>query len=106
MLLPAQSPRPPLYFGGSSHAAIDFAGEHVGKHLTWGEPPAPITEKITRVRAALVGSPATVAARLWEYQALGIDTVVAPLRASFGERQVRRWRPCRERQKAARLRPR
>ncbi|MBK4217482.1 FMNH2-dependent alkanesulfonate monooxygenase [Paracoccus caeni] len=206
VLPPAQQPAPPLYFGGSSDAAIEFAGEHVEKYLTWGEPPAQVGEKIARVRAsaakrgrkvsfgirlhfivretdeeawaeadrlisrlsddtiaaaqevfrkqsdsvgqqrmvalhngrrdrlevspnlwagvglvrsgagtALVGSPATVAARLREYQALGIDTViasgyphleeayrvaelllpefgigqpVAPLRNSFGEKQV------------------
>ncbi len=205
-LPPVQTPRPPLYFGGSSDAAVDFAGARVEKYLTWGEPPAQVGEKIASVRkaaaahgrevsfgirlhfilretdeeawaaadrlishlsdetiaaaqavqqgqsdsvgqarmtalhggrrdrlevspnlwagvglvrsgagTALVGSPATVAARLREYQALGIDTVVAsgyphleesyrlaellfpefgikppvaPLRASFGAHQV------------------
>lgn len=205
-LPPVQTPRPPLFFGGSSDAAHDFAGGRVEKYLTWGEPPAQVAEKIAAVRkaaiahgrevtfgirlhfivretdeeawaaadrlishlsdetiaaaqdvqrnqsdsvgqermrrlhdgrrdrlevspnlwagvglvrsgagTALVGSPATVAARLREYQALGIDTVIAsgyphleeayrvaellfpefgitapgvPLRASFGERQV------------------
>ena len=43
---------PPLYFGGSSDAAIDFAGERVEKYLTWGEPPAQVAEKIERVREA------------------------------------------------------
>ena len=37
---PVQSPRPPLYFGGSSDAGIDFAAGRVDKYLTWGEPPA------------------------------------------------------------------
>lgn len=205
-LPPVQTPRPPLYFGGSSGAAHDFAGGRVEKYLTWGEPPAQVAEKIDAVRTsaaahgrevtfgirlhfivretddeawaaadrlishlsdetitaaqevqrsqsdsvgqermrrlhggrrdrlevspnlwagvglvrsgagtALVGSPATVAARLREYQALGIDTVIAsgyphleeayrvaellfpeigiaaprpPLRSSFGQRQV------------------
>ncbi|MBB4063848.1 FMNH2-dependent alkanesulfonate monooxygenase [Gellertiella hungarica] len=203
---PVQAPRPPLYFGGSSDAAIDFAGGLVDTYLTWGEPPAQVAEKVAAVRkaaaargrsvnfgirlhfivretdeaawaaadelisklsdeaieaaqdvfrkqsdsvgqarmvalhngrrdrlevspnlwagiglvrsgagTALVGSPKTVAARLREYQALGIDTVVASgyphleeayrvsellfpelglesprhqIRHSFGERQV------------------
>lgn len=205
-LPPVQQPRPPLYFGGSSGVAHDFAGGRVEKYLTWGEPPAQVAEKIAAVRksaaaqgrevsfgirlhfivretddeawaaadrliahlsddtiaaaqeaqrnqsdsvgqermrrlhggrrdrlevspnlwagvglvrsgagTALVGSPATVAKRLREYQALGIDTVIAsgyphleeayrvaellfpefglrapnaPLRSSFGEKQV------------------
>lgn len=203
---PVQEPRPPLYFGGSSDAAIDFSGGLIDKYLTWGETPDQVAEKIAKVResaavhgrevtfgirlhfivretdeeawaaadrlisrltddtiaaaqnvlrnqsdsvgqarmlalhngnrhklevspnlwagvglvrsgagTALVGSPKTVAERLREYQALGIDTVVAsgyphleesyrvaellfpeiglaapdkPLRSSFGERQV------------------
>ena len=52
VLPPVQQPAPPLYFGGSSDAAIDFAGERVEKYLTWGEPPAQVAEKIARVRAA------------------------------------------------------
>ncbi|ATN34439.1 alkanesulfonate monooxygenase, FMNH(2)-dependent [Rhizobium sp. ACO-34A] len=49
---PVQEPRPPLYFGGSSDAAIEFAGAHVEKYLTWGEPPAQVAEKIAAVRKA------------------------------------------------------
>ena len=49
---PVQSPRPPLYFGGSSDAAIEFAAEHTEKYLTWGETPAQVGEKIERVRKA------------------------------------------------------
>ncbi|MBY5735831.1 FMNH2-dependent alkanesulfonate monooxygenase [Rhizobium leguminosarum] len=47
-----QNPRPPLYFGGSSHAGIDFSVGRVDKYLTWGEPPAQVAEKITKVRKA------------------------------------------------------
>ncbi|MER2509096.1 FMNH2-dependent alkanesulfonate monooxygenase [Amaricoccus sp.] len=49
---PVQGPRPPLYFGGSSDAGIDFAAGRVDKYLTWGEPPAQVAEKIGKVRAA------------------------------------------------------
>ena len=48
---PVQSPRPPLYFGGSSDAGIDVAADTVDKYLTWGEPPAAVAEKVARVRA-------------------------------------------------------
>lgn len=48
---PVQSPRPPLYFGGSSDAGIDVAVDTVDKYLTWGEPPADVADKIRRVRA-------------------------------------------------------
>ncbi|MDM9618874.1 alkanesulfonate monooxygenase, FMNH(2)-dependent [Rhizobium sp. AC44/96] len=47
-----QNPRPPLYFGGSSDAGIDFSVGRVDKYLTWGEPPAQVAEKVKKVRAA------------------------------------------------------
>src|SRR4029079_17070817 len=43
---PVQSPRPSLYFGGSSDAGIDVAVDSVDKYLTWGEPPAQVAEKV------------------------------------------------------------
>jgi alkanesulfonate monooxygenase len=49
---PVQSPRPPLYFGGSSDAGIDVAVDSVEKYLTWGEAPAQVAEKVKRVKAA------------------------------------------------------
>ncbi|MFZ1180649.1 MAG: FMNH2-dependent alkanesulfonate monooxygenase, partial [Herbaspirillum sp.] len=48
---PIQNPHPPLYFGGSSDAAIDLAAEQVDVYLTWGEPPAAVAEKIAKVKA-------------------------------------------------------
>lgn len=48
---PLQEPYPPLYFGGSSDAAIDLAAEQVDVYLTWGEPPAAVAEKIAKVKA-------------------------------------------------------
>lgn len=49
---PYQAGGPPLYFGGSSPAAIDVAARTIDKYLTWGEPPAQVAEKIATVRKA------------------------------------------------------
>jgi len=48
---PVQKPRPALYFGGSSEAAIDVAADTIDKYLTWGEPLAQVAEKIAPVAA-------------------------------------------------------
>ncbi|WP_160242683.1 FMNH2-dependent alkanesulfonate monooxygenase [Acinetobacter indicus] len=48
---PVQQPYPPLWFGGSSDAAIELATDQVDTYLTWGEPPAAVKEKIETVRA-------------------------------------------------------
>jgi alkanesulfonate monooxygenase len=48
---PAQSPYPPLYFGGSSEPGMRVAGEHCDMYLTWGEPPAQVGEKIRAAAA-------------------------------------------------------
>jgi alkanesulfonate monooxygenase len=63
---PVQSPRPQLYFGGSSDAGIDVAVDTVDKYLTWGEPPALVAEKIARVKeiAALRGRKLSFGIRL------------------------------------------
>jgi len=47
-----QAGGPPLYFGGSSAAGIDVAGQHVDKYLTWGEPPAQVAEKLATAAVA------------------------------------------------------
>ena len=49
---PVQKPHPPLYFGGSSEAAIEVAAESIDKYLTWGEPPNLVAEKVAAARAA------------------------------------------------------
>ena len=66
VLPPVQDPRPPIYFGGSSDAAIDFCGGIIDKYLTWGEPPAQVAEKIAKVRkaAAVHGRQVTFGIRL------------------------------------------
>jgi len=46
-----QRPYPPLYFGGSSEAALRVAAKHIDVYLTWGEPPALVAEKIDAARA-------------------------------------------------------
>jgi alkanesulfonate monooxygenase len=49
--LAAPDPVPPIYFGGSSPAALPVAARHADVYLTWGEPPAQVAEKIAKVRA-------------------------------------------------------
>ncbi|AIF40510.1 alkanesulfonate monooxygenase [Dermacoccus nishinomiyaensis] len=44
------TPRPEVFFGGSSPAALEIAARHADVYLTWGEPPAQAKEKIDRVR--------------------------------------------------------
>jgi alkanesulfonate monooxygenase len=63
---PVQSPRPPLYFGGSSDAGIEFSAGIADKYLTWGEPPEQVGEKIEKVRkaAAAKGKEVTFGIRL------------------------------------------
>jgi alkanesulfonate monooxygenase len=45
-----QSPYPPLYFGGSSPAAMNVAADHADVYLTWGEPPEQVAEKIAKMK--------------------------------------------------------
>lgn len=49
---PVQEGGPPLYFGGSSEAALDVAAETIEKYLTWGEPPKDVAEKLAAAEAA------------------------------------------------------
>ncbi|SCE97807.1 LLM class flavin-dependent oxidoreductase [Micromonospora mirobrigensis] len=46
--LPVQVP--PVYFGGSSAAALPVAVRHSDVYLTWGEPPTQVAGKLDRVR--------------------------------------------------------
>jgi alkanesulfonate monooxygenase len=54
---PVQRPHPPLWFGGSSDAALDLAADQVETYLTWGEPLEQVAQKIeaARSRAAARG---------------------------------------------------
>lgn len=49
---PFQKPHIPIYFGGSSDAAIPVAGKHADIYALWGETQAQVRETIARVRAA------------------------------------------------------
>ena len=49
---PAQKPHVPIYFGGSSHVAIEAAGRHADVYAFWGETLEQSRETIGRVRAA------------------------------------------------------
>jgi len=45
------SPRPDIYFGGSSGPAGPVAAKHADVYLTWGEPPEQVAEKIDWMRS-------------------------------------------------------
>lgn len=47
---PVNRPYPPLFFGGSSDEAHELAAEQLDTYLTWGEPPAAVTEKVADIR--------------------------------------------------------
>jgi alkanesulfonate monooxygenase len=47
---PLQKPHIPIYFGGSSDAAIAIAGRHADVYALWGEPLAEAAKTIARVR--------------------------------------------------------
>jgi alkanesulfonate monooxygenase len=49
---PVQQPRLPIYFGGSSDAAIEVAARHADVYALWGEPLAEAADTIRKVRAA------------------------------------------------------
>jgi len=49
---PLQKPHLPIYFGGSSDAAIPVAGKHADIFALWGETQAQVAETIARVRHA------------------------------------------------------
>lgn len=50
-LFPSFQPHIPLYFGGSSPAAMQVAARHIDLYLTWGERPQQVAEKIACARA-------------------------------------------------------
>ena len=53
-------PIPPVYFAGSSPAALDIAAKHADIYLTWGEPPEQVAEKLDRVRTLAAAQGRTI----------------------------------------------
>ncbi|MBV8138000.1 MAG: LLM class flavin-dependent oxidoreductase [Deltaproteobacteria bacterium] len=49
---PLQQPYPPIYFGGSSDAALSIAGKHADVYALWGEPLEEAGRTISRVRTS------------------------------------------------------
>lgn len=49
---PVRDQHLPVYFGGSSDAAIEVAGKHADVYALWGESLAQVADTIARVRAA------------------------------------------------------
>ncbi|WP_156109547.1 LLM class flavin-dependent oxidoreductase [Pseudomonas cremoricolorata] len=49
---PEQKPHIPIYFSGSSDAAIAVAAQHADTYMLWGEPLAAVDAHVRRVRAA------------------------------------------------------
>ncbi len=49
---PLQQPRIPIYFGGSSDAAVEVGAKHADVYMVWGEPLADVRAMIAKVRAA------------------------------------------------------
>ncbi|WP_086850091.1 LLM class flavin-dependent oxidoreductase [Amycolatopsis kentuckyensis] len=62
--LAAPDPVPPIYFGGSSPAALPVAARHADVYLTWGEPPGQVAEKIGKVRELAGDRPIRFGVRL------------------------------------------
>ncbi|RSM36817.1 LLM class flavin-dependent oxidoreductase [Amycolatopsis balhimycina DSM 5908] len=62
--LAVPDPVPPIYFGGSSPAALPVAARHADVYLTWGEPPAQVAEKIGKVRELAGDRPIRFGVRL------------------------------------------
>ena len=54
LALPAGTaiPPPPLWFGGSSDAAMEVAAKHVDTYLSWGETPEQMGQKVEQVKVA------------------------------------------------------
>src|SRR6202012_3028286 len=52
---PVQRPHPPLWFGGSSAAAHEIAGDHIDIFLTGCEPPDEVVRKMAGIHRRAAG---------------------------------------------------
>jgi alkanesulfonate monooxygenase len=77
---PAQQPHLPIYFGGSSDAAIAVAARHADVYALWGEPLDAVRAHIERVRAA-----ATVNGRSLRFS-LSLRAILGPTEEAAWER--------------------
>jgi alkanesulfonate monooxygenase len=97
VLAQVPDPLPRIYFGGSSAAALEVAAKYADVYLTWGEPPAAVAEKVSRLRmlADKQGRELSFGIRL---HAIARDTAeeawaeAARLLAAISEDQIRRVR--------------
>jgi len=99
-------PPPPLWFGGSSDAAIAVAARHVDTYLSWGETPEQMGLKVQAVKtaAARMGRELTYGVRLyvvvretdalaweavqWLYDRMDEGSIAANQRANAGTDSV------------------
>jgi alkanesulfonate monooxygenase len=97
---------PPLWFGGSSDAAIAVAAKHVDTYLSWGETPEQMGQKVRAVKeaAARLGRELTYGVRLyvvvretdaaawdavqWLYDRMDTASITANQRANAGTDSV------------------
>jgi alkanesulfonate monooxygenase len=79
---PAQQPRIPVYFGGSSDAAYRVGGKHADVYALWGEPLAETAEQIAAVRAAAAAAGRTEPPRI----SVSFRPILGPTEALAWER--------------------
>jgi alkanesulfonate monooxygenase len=76
---PFQQPRPPIYFGGSSAAALEVAAKHADTWALWGETVDEVRHQIVDMRAR---------AAAYDGRRLGIGVSFRPI---LGPTEARAW---------------
>jgi alkanesulfonate monooxygenase len=90
---PRQKPHPPIFFGGSSDAAIEVAGKHADTYMLWGEPLADVQDTIDWVRAAAARRGRSVQFSVSFRPILGVTEDDAWTRAQIIHRTILASRP-------------